>query len=1046
MNPFARQQRAGLRSLPAIFFLLAAAGFGASNQVVLQLPFTDQFEFAGVYAAEAQGYFQEEGLTVEVRPDDGKHHPIPEINAGHAQYGIYQAMRVLRARLAGDRLVVLAAVFQHSPYALATLRSSGIRNVHDLIGRRVAIDPVFRRQEIQQMLRVEGVDPAKVQFLQNHWEVNELTNGYADAMGIYLIDGPYDLRQQGCEINLIRQADYGVDFYGDVLFTDEPELEHHPARVKAMRRAILRGWDYALRHPEEMIDWILQNRPERPKKVTRGRLEFEAREVTRLVNPELLELGSMNPGRWKVEADYLASGDPQLVTARLHGFIYQPAAPGQLPTWVVWFLWGAAAVAALCLIAIFEYYRMQRLVRLRTAALLESEERQRELFELAPAPIVVESFGEVMPVLEQYRREGVTDLRAYLWERPELVRELFLRKKVVLANRQARERAGFQSLEQMQRQILQVQTAQGLEIFLEELAALWDGVDRLRLEKTYRSLTGEEIHALVQWEVTRKNGQRDLGNVRLVFTDITEQRRADRSLRESEERYRELFEQAVGGVYRSDLAGSFISINPAFARLLGYLDSRELLGDQQPGFAASLYVQPNRRKEFLAQLTAQGRVTNFESEVRVRDGRTVWISENARAVRDAAGQLQHLDGFVTDITVRRRLEAEMLRASKLESVGILAGGIAHDFNNILAIVMGNLTLAQLDAGTSVAAQRWLKEAERGAFRARDLTQQLLTFAKGGDPVRSSVALPVLLRESTGFALHGARARPVYELAGDLWPANADKGQIGQVVQNLVINAVQAMPQGGCVTLHAANVTLADREVGNLSAGDYVRVGVEDTGVGIPSEHLTKIFDPYFTTKQTGSGLGLATVYSIIRKHQGHIEVESRLGEGTKFVFWLPAARLMPAPEPEAAPEVVSLRGRILFMDDETSIREMAGMFMARLGLQYDLTADGAETVAKYRAALQAGRAYDLVIMDLTVPGGMGGKEAMQELRTLDPMVRAVVASGYSRDPVMANFRAHGFCGMLPKPYSLDQLQQTLRESLGPGHTRLPPGAGATGLL
>jgi CheY-like chemotaxis protein len=262
---------------------------------------------------------------------------------------------------------------------------------------------------------------------------------------------------------------------------------------------------------------------------------------------------------------------------------------------------------------------------------------------------------------------------------------------------------------------------------------------------------------------------------------------------------------------------------------------------------------------------------------------------------------------------------------------------------------------------------------------------------------------------------------------DLWPANADKGQIAQVVQNLLINAVQAMPDGGLVRLSAANDRLSAGVVGSLPAGDYVRIVVSDSGTGIAPEHLAKIFDPYFTTKQQGSGLGLATVYSVIRKHQGHIEVESRLGAGTSFNLWLPAAEhsngsAPPEPELEA-----SLRARVLFMDDEEPIREMAEMFIKRLGAEFTGVADGAAAIEAYRAALALGQPYDVVVMDLTVPGGMGGREAMQKLVEIDPKVRAIVSSGYSRDPVLGSYRQHGFSGILPKPYGLDQLRKVLVE-------------------
>jgi CheY-like chemotaxis protein len=272
----------------------------------------------------------------------------------------------------------------------------------------------------------------------------------------------------------------------------------------------------------------------------------------------------------------------------------------------------------------------------------------------------------------------------------------------------------------------------------------------------------------------------------------------------------------------------------------------------------------------------------------------------------------------------------------------------------------------------------------------------------------------------------------YDFPADLWPADADKGQIGQVVQNLVINSVQAMPEGGIIRIRARNETPATLSRPPFAAGDYVRISVADTGTGIKAEHLPKIFDPYFTTKQQGSGLGLATVYSIVKKHQGHIEVESELGRGTTFDIWLPALRqqqleLPGGPAAAAAP----MHGRVLLMDDEQTIREMARFLLNRLGLEVEVAEDGREAVQMFQLARAGGQPFDLVVMDLTVPGGMGGQEALVEMRRIDPDVKAVVSSGYSSDPVLANYRKYGFCGVVAKPYQLEDLTRVLHEALPP---------------
>ena len=403
-----------------------------------------------------------------------------------------------------------------------------------------------------------------------------------------------------------------------------------------------------------------------------------------------------------------------------------------------------------------------------------------------------------------------------------------------------------------------------------------------------------------------------------------------------------------------------------------------------------------------------------------------WVMALRRRVRQQTVQIR------AQIETERaaRLDAALVRASKLESLGVLAGGIAHDFNNLLTVILGNLSLVMLGGGLDPENEHCLRDSERAALRARGLTQQLLTFAKGGAPVREAINLPDVVRESAEFALHGSKVRCDFDIAPELWPAEVDKAQIGQVVHNIVINAHQAMPEGGVIRIALRNEQVAEAAVPELAAGRYLRMTIADTGKGIASEYLARIFDPYFTTRERGTGLGLATVYSIVKKHGGHVEVASKPGEGTTFRLWLPAAAVSATTAAAAVPEAPSPQtSRILFMDDEETIRRMAGLMLKRLGFEMTAVVDGAETVREYTAAREAGRPYDLVILDLTVPGGMGGSEAMEKLRELDPKVRAIVSSGYSSDPVMANYRAHGFRGMVAKPYELDGVARVINAVL-----------------
>ncbi|MBE2213159.1 MAG: response regulator [Opitutaceae bacterium] len=393
------------------------------------------------------------------------------------------------------------------------------------------------------------------------------------------------------------------------------------------------------------------------------------------------------------------------------------------------------------------------------------------------------------------------------------------------------------------------------------------------------------------------------------------------------------------------------------------------------------------------------------------------------------------------------LQRELERAQRLESLGLLAGGIAHDFNNLLTVVMGNISLARGDGGLQAETRETLGEAELAIVRARDLTQQLLTFSKGGAPVRAAVDLAGVVREVAEFVLHGSAVRPEFRFAAGLWVADVDKGQVGQVVQNIVINAAQAMPGGGRIEIELANDSVPAGAMPGLEGGRYLRLVIRDQGRGISAADLPRIFDPYFTTKAQGSGLGLATVYSIVKRHGGDITVESEIGRGTSFRVWLPAAgdavaapsiRAPDAPAPARAPQAPDSAAvapgltRVLLMDDDEAIRRVAQAILRRAGYDVTSVGDGAEAVREYAAARAAGRGYAVVIFDLTVPGGMGGVQALQHVRRDDPAVRAIVSSGYSNDPSLADHRELGFAAMVAKPYEVATLLGTVQAVLDGG--------------
>jgi PAS domain S-box-containing protein len=1388
---------------------LRAAEAAPREKVVLQLQGRTLYQDAGYYLAQSQGYFADEGLDVDLQPRRDTGTALTSVLAGNATYGV-GGPSLLPARLNGAPIVVVAAILQQTTAALLVRGDSNLWKASDLRGKRIALGPMPRSLELRAMLQQAGVTAATATFLDLRPGQQPLLDGTADAEETTVTDvlDEYNLRR--IPTRFLLPSNLGLDvFYGDCLFTTEDEVAQHRARVASMRRAVLKGWAFALAEPVATTDLLLAHIPPRAPAGARERLETEARVLRSRIKPRFVQIGHLDPESWQNAAEACVKLGLANGTGRLDGFLFdENRRPG--PNWAPWLIGGLTLGSVVMLFALFFNLRLRQKVAEGTRALRDVEDRwllavrgindgiwdsnlltdevylSERCFEMLGfasgeiQPSRSEWLARVHPDDEPAREAAMQDHMAgrtshysaefrmrgkdgvYRWVQSRgqvlfdadgkpvravgshsdiharTLAEQSLRSseeqhrllfdanpnpawtfdaatlEFVAVNAAAIRHYGYSREEFLRMKITDIRPAEDVPLLQAAVAEATEWTPRKRGIWRHRLKNGRIIEADVTGcllEIARR---------RCIITfvrDVTEERRAQEALRESEERFRTLFENAVEGVYETTPEGRFLNVNLALARVLGYSSPARLLAANLK-IEEGLYVAPGRRAEFFAAVGEDNVVVGFESEVRRSDGATIWVSENVRVVRDGSGRPLYFQGIVSDITARKqaeaalraseeryrvlfehspvaiieydyrkigawlgglrekgvkdldqyleghpeeladamknvvvtgvndetvrllratsrehvteiiqrtanpevlvarraaflavwdgrneiegemtlsaadgtsvrayfrwwlprlhgklsfewtqvvlvdvtdikrteaalaaererlrvtlrsmiegvittdtdgivqfvneaagdmtgwtlgaamdrriadicvlrhertraavvppftealtgghasdlptqtvimhrqgssrliegrcapmhdltgrvigavlvfrdvteraRLEAELLRSSKLESVGVLAGGIAHDFNNILTIIMGNLALALLDSQVQTIAGKWLREAERGALRARDLTQQLLTFAKGGDPVRSAVPLPEVVQEAAEFALHGSKVKCEFALATDAWPADADKGQIGQVMQNLVINAVQAMPEGGVIRIAMRNDAVGNGVHPALAAGNYLKVSITDTGSGIRAEHLARIFDPYFTTKQQGSGLGLATVYSIVKKHSGHIDVESELGRGTTFHFWLPAASVAVAKPGGTTNPFTGMSGRVLFMDDEEPIRLMAGVLLQRLGFQTTLVSDGTEAVSAFRKARDVGRPFDAVVMDLTVPGGMGGKEAMEALLKIDPAVKAIVSSGYSGDPIVANFRSHGFRGRVSKPYRVADLAKALR--------------------
>ncbi|MFC1706736.1 ATP-binding protein, partial [Planctomycetota bacterium] len=483
--------------------------------------------------------------------------------------------------------------------------------------------------------------------------------------------------------------------------------------------------------------------------------------------------------------------------------------------------------------------------------------------------------------------------------------------------------------------------------------------------------------------------------------------------------------------------GTISSINPAFERLTGC--AREDLIDHSAIDILERLLPQDAADELLSVLDSRREEDEpFElvsTRIRSRDGRSVHVTLTVTSVDDQDGRPLATIVTVDDITKLRRFDAELQRIAKLESLGLLAGGIAHDFNNLLTTLLGGLSLLQ-EVGSMASARDILDDVTAATERARMLTDQLLTFSKGGAPVKERTTLQDLLEQSVRFALRGSNVGHDLRCEDDVSPVDVDRGQIGQVISNVIINAAQAMPSGGVVTVRAENVSLPGTSDLPLDGGAYVRVVMRDSGVGISEDHLAKVFDPYFTTKERGTGLGLATSHSIVQRHGGHTTVDSQVGVGTTVTIYLPAS-----PQRGAGASVRTegatprFDGRVLVMDDEEPVRRTAQRLLLHLGADVECAQDGEEAIERYRMAKESGDPFAVVILDLTVPAGMGGQETLEHLSEIDPDVRAVASSGYSNDAIMADYRSYGFSGLLAKPYGLAEASEALASATSGSHVR-----------
>jgi two-component system cell cycle sensor histidine kinase/response regulator CckA len=528
-------------------------------------------------------------------------------------------------------------------------------------------------------------------------------------------------------------------------------------------------------------------------------------------------------------------------------------------------------------------------------------------------------------------------------------------------------------------------------------------------------------------------GTDELGELAKSFNHMRDSiRQKIVELENSEERLSVTLRSIGDGVITTDLSGNVVMLNKVAENITGWSLEDAAKRPLEEVFNI-IHEQTGKKCENpFARVINSGKIAELDNHtiLLARDGRKLNIADSGAPIFNKESKIIGVVLVFRDATEQLKTEKELLKVKKLESIGVLAGGIAHDFNNILTAILGNISLALFENGIKERTRKILTEAEKASLRAKDLTQQLLTFSKGGEPVKETSSLDSVIRDSANFVMYGQNSLCSYDIPEDLWMVDIDKGQMSQVIQNIVLNASHAMPEGGTINIACKNISSAD-EVLSLplpKEEKFVKISIQDSGIGIPDNVVDNIFDPYFSTKQEGSGLGLAIAQSILVKHNGHILVESSPGVGSTFIIYIPSSREAAIQKQETLPRnIESIHAKILVMDDEELVRTVSEEMLSQLGHDVVVVDRGERAIKVYQESMTSDKPFDLVIMDLTIPGGMGGKEAVLEILSIDSDARVVVSSGYSNDPILANYKDHGFCSVITKPYQLKELAKTISQ-------------------
>ena len=967
----------------------------APDRVRLQLKWFHQFQFAGYYAAQARGFYRDERLDVEIVEGSPLRAPDQEVLQGRAAFGILEGADLLHLRLGGGPVVAVAVVFQHSPAVVVSRRQDGLLRPRDLAGRTIMTTGDQPEAAVRAMLRRDGValdgpDPRwSVRSVPHTWDPADLANGKVDALSAYLTNEPEALRRLGVEPSLLRPLEYGIDFYGDTLFTSEAFLDANREVVERFVRASMKGWDWAMAHPAEAADLVLALDSARSPKPPREKLLAEAAAMRDLVLPDLVELGHMNHARWERMADELRQLGEVGDLSRLDGLEPSPG-PGRL---VLAVAGAAAGVLLLAAVAFLWAWQLRRRVRERTADLRREvrlrEAQSRELEEsLRTNRALLSGIPDLIFV---NRRDGTfVDYHARRLADLAIPPEAFLGKKVS-------------------------------DLFPPDLAA--------RSMALYeRALAGDEVQQIeypldaggVRRHFELRVARQGPDTVLSIVRDVTEAHQA----RERLALLGAAIEQAAEDVLITDAAGVIRYVNPSFERTTGWA-AAEVAG-RTPAFLKSGLHDEAFYRELWGALAAgrpwQGRFTN-----RTKDGRLVLQDATIVAIRGADGAVSGYVSTRADVTRRVEMESRLAHSQRMEAIGTLAGGIAHDFNNILAAIMGNAELA-LDCATGGPALEELRSILDASQRAADLVRQILAFSRQTVEEAHPVPVATLVAEALKF-LRSTLPSSVLVVPRLASPGLvlADPGELQRVLLNLCTNAAHAMRDGGGrLEVQLEDTTLGDQAAASrlgLEPGRYLRLTVADTGCGMTAEVKARIFEPFFTTRRQGegTGLGLSIVHGVVKRLGGAIHVESAPGMGTTFDVYLPALPAGAGVSAATTRPSVPGAGRILVIDDEPMLVQVLERSLARLG--YGVRAFTSPLEALDVLEADPG-GWDAVVTDLAM-AQLPGEEVVRRVLAVRPDLPVFLCTGNRRDLTDEAARALGVAEVLEKPVRASELSAAL---------------------